>query len=101
MTKPQSELAWKLADFRAAGAEVPAECAANPDLTQGELMSAPDVEEFIKDSIATIRILRDKQSKHLERVVETYRADLAYLVTVGSLSQDDYNELTHPDNLRF
>lgn len=101
MTKPVSELAWKLADFRAAGVEAPIECVSNPDLTQGELMSASDVEEFIKDSIATIRILDDKHSKHLDRVLKNYHADLAYLVSVGSLSQDDYNELTHPDNLRF
>jgi hypothetical protein len=101
MTKPASELAWKLADFRRADADPPIECVNNPGLTQGELMTAPQVEAFIKDSIATIRILEDKHSKHLERVVETYRADLAYLVSVGSLSQDDYNDLTHPDNLRF
>jgi hypothetical protein len=97
----ESELSWKLADFKAAGAEPPAVCISNPDLTQGELMTADEVEDFIKDSIATIRILEDKRSSHLERIISEYHADLAYLVKVGSLSQDDYNELTHPDNLRF
>lgn len=101
MKRPDSELAWRLADFRAAGLEAPARCVANPDLTEGEMMSADEVEEFVKDSIATIRILSDKHSPRLEHIIASYRADLAYLAKVGSLGEDDYNELVHPDNLHF
>jgi hypothetical protein len=65
------------------------------------MMTADEVEEYIKDSIATLRILSDHKSARYDTVADTYRADLAYLVEVGSLTEDDYNELTHPDNLRF
>jgi hypothetical protein len=96
-----SELSWKLADYLAAGIEPPARIISNPELTEGEMMSADEVAEYIKDSIATLRILSDKGSERLGELTDSYLADLAYLVEVGSLTEDDYNELVHPDNLRF
>jgi len=81
--------------------EPPSRCVSNPELSDGQMMTADEVEEYIKDSIATLRILSDHKSDRYEAVADAYRADLAYLVEVGSLTEDDYNELTHPDNLRF
>ena len=103
MKKPQpnSELAWKLSDYQTAGVEPPGRCVANPDLTEGEMMNADEIEEFVKDSIATLRILADKQSDRFREVRDSYYADLAYLHEVGGISEDDYNELTPPDNLHF
>lgn len=101
MNLPESELAWRLADYRAAEAEPPARCVANPELTEGEMMTAGEVEEFIKDSIATLRILADRHSPRLEAVTRNYQADMTYLLHVGSLTEDDYNELVSPDNLHF
>ncbi len=97
----ESELAWKLADYEAANIEPPARCTSNPELTEGEMMSAEEVEDYIKDSLATLRILADKNSARLPAVLQTYRADLTYLVQVGSLGEDDYNDLTQESNLRF
>ena len=96
-----SELAWTLADYQAAGVEPPARCFSNPELTEGEMMTAEEVEEYIKDSLATLRILADKSSPRLEAVLQSYRADLAYLMRVGTLGEDDYNDLTHESHLRF
>jgi hypothetical protein len=99
MTK--SELAWTLSDYEAAGVEPPGRITSNPELTEGEMMTAEEVAEFIKDSIATLRILADKQSPRYDTVLAEYRADLAYLMEVGTLSEDDYNDLTHESNTRF
>ena len=96
-----SELSWRLSDFRDAGVEPPARCVSNPDLTEGEMMSADEVEQFVKDSVATLRILADKKSPRLADITASFHADLAYLLKVGSLSEDDYNDLTSPDNLHF
>jgi len=101
MSQPLSELAWTLPDYLAAGAEPPARVISNPTLTEGEMMTEEEVAEFIKDSIATLRILSDKQSPRYQDLVAMYQADLAYLAKVGSLSEDDYNELARLDNLRF
>jgi hypothetical protein len=97
----KSELAWNLADYEAAGQEPPERVRSNPELTEGEMMSAEEVEEFIKDSVATLRILADKNSPRHDELVDQYRLDLAYLVEVGSMDEDDYNELTDEANLRF
>lgn len=101
MKSPDSELAWVLADYRAAKTNPPARIVHHPDQTEGDMMSDDEIEAFIRDSIATLRILSDRRSPHLERVESTFRADLAYLVTLGRLHQDDYNDLTNQSNLRF
>ena len=101
MKNPQSELAWCLADYERAGVEPPARCVSNPELSEGQMMSAEEVEQFVIDSIATLRILADHQSPKLPQITESYKHDLAYLVSVGSLTESDYNELVSPDNLHF
>lgn len=101
MIHSRSELSWRLTDYAAAGIEAPERIIANPDLTEGEMMTADEVQEYIKDSIATLRILADKGSDRYSELINAYRADLAYLVEVGSLDEDAYNELTHESNLRF
>lgn len=101
MSTPTSELSWKLADYQAAGEDPPHRIVSHPDRTEGEMMSDDEVEEFIKDSIATCRILLDKRSPRYDEVVANYVADLRYLLSLGRIGEDDYNELTEPDNLRF
>jgi len=101
MNLPESELAWRLAHYVQAGVEPPARCASNPELSEGEMMTAEEVEEFVVDSIATLRILEDHASPKLQVVLDNYKRDLAYLVSVGSMTESDYNELVHPDNLHF
>ena len=96
-----SELSWKLADYIASGSEPPARIISNPQQTEGEMMSEDEIEEYIKDSIATCRILLDKRSPRYEDLVANYVADLTYLLSLGRISEEDYNELTEPDNLRF
>jgi len=99
--QPPSELAWRLADYLAAGVQPPSRCLSNPSLTEGEMMTADEVEEFIKDSVATLRILSDKHSPRYDQVAATYRADLNYLVQCGSLDAADADQLADDTNLRF
>jgi hypothetical protein len=101
MSTPASELAWRLADFLEAGVEPSPEHISNPELTDGEMMTDDEIQEFIKHSIATLRILSDKQSPRYNDLEANYLADLIYLLKLGRITEDDYNDLTHPDNLRF
>lgn len=98
---PHSELSWTLADYQAAGQEPPARVVSHPESTEGEMMSDGELEEYLKDSIATCRILLDKRSPRYDDLVANYVADLSYLLSIGRIGEDDYNELTDPDNLRF
>lgn len=96
-----SELAWKLDDYRTSDVTPPERVISHPLSTEGEMMTDEEVEEFIKDSIATLRILSDRSSKRYTDLYEHFCLDLAYLKLLGRIEEDDYNELTHPDNLRF
>ena len=96
-----SELAWTLADYRDAHVDPPARCVSNPDKTEGEMMSTEEIEEFIKDSVATLRILSDKKSPRYDDIRAMYYSDLSYLHQVGQITEDDYNDLIHPSNLSF
>ncbi len=98
---PTSELSWKLEDYIAAGSEPPQRIIDNPGQTEGEMLTDDELEQYLKDSIATCRIMLDKRSPRYELVVAGYVADLTYLLSLGRITEDDYNELTEPDNIRF
>jgi hypothetical protein len=96
-----SELLWKLDDYKKADIEPPERLLSSSQLCEGDLMSQDEVDEFIKDSIATLRILSDKGSPRWEAVAATYRLDLEALLQLGRIDQDEYNELTDEQNLHF
>lgn len=96
-----TELSWVLADYEAGGGEIPKRILEFPDMCEGELMTNDEVEEFIKDSIATLRILSDKRSPRFGTVVETFKADMTVLYKLGRIEEDEYNGLTDDINLRF
>ena len=96
-----SELCWILADYTSAEAEPPARVIDFPTMCEAELMTNEEVEEFIKDSIATMRILTDKRSPRLDTIQETFKADMAALFAFGRMDEDEYNNLTDETNLRF
>jgi hypothetical protein len=101
MTTPPSELAWRLADYQAAGTEPPARIVSNPGSTEGEMMTDEEVAEFIKDSIATLRILSDKHSKRYSDIQQVFAQDLTYLAAIGRISEEEHDELANPQNLHF
>lgn len=97
----KSELLYTMADYQAEGRDVPPQLSANPELSDGDLMTADDVAAFVKDSIATLRILSDKRSPHWDRVHEMFEADMAALLKLGHIEEDEYNGLIDESNLRF
>lgn len=96
-----SELCWVHKDYQEAKVDPPARIVSHPDQTEGNMMTDDEIQEYIKDSIATCRILLDKRSQAFEQLVANYVADLSYLQSIGRITEEDYNDLTQPDNLRF
>ena len=97
----KSELTWTFEDYQRAGTEAPDSIRSNPDLCEGDLMTNDEVAAYIKDSIATLRILADKQSPRFDEVVGIFQGDMQALLQLGRLEDDEYNELIAPSNLRF
>lgn len=98
---PTSELAWVLKDYEAAGEEPPERIQQRPEACEGELMTDEEVEEYVNDSIATIMILLDQGSSRVPQVHKTFVADLEYLLSIGRLELDEYNELKELENFNF
>ena len=96
-----SELSWTLTDYEAAGMEIPDSIREFPEMCEADLMTSDEVEEFIKDSIATLRILSDKHSLRMEAAASSFKADMTVLLEFGRIEEDEYNGLTDDINLRF
>lgn len=96
-----SELSWILSDYETKAIEPPERIRDFPDMCEAELMTGDEIEEFIKDSIATARILTDKNSARLNPIIETFKADMEALLAFGRIEADEYNGLTDDINLRF
>jgi hypothetical protein len=91
---PKSELAWKLADYQRNNIEPPDRLIANPAVCEGELMTPVEVTEFINDSVGTLLVLLDRGSERFLKVRENFKADLDFLLELGKIAEDEYNEIT-------
>lgn len=97
----KSELAWALEDYIAAAQEPPSRIVATPLACEGQMMSDIEVAEYVKDAVATIIILRDKGSERTVVVHQTFLNDCRFLVSLGRLPEDEYNELIDLESYRF
>ena len=98
---PISELAWTLADYLAMEEEPPERILKDPRATEGLLMSDAEVDEYLRDSVATLLIMRDHGSGRAAEQFSMFLSDLEYLVSLGRLEEDEYNELSNPENYTF
>jgi hypothetical protein len=98
---PKSELAWTFADYQREGREAPGRCESNPGKTEGEMMREEELEQYMSDSVQTVMILRDKNSERAAEVWGIFIADLDYLLSIGRIDDDQYNELTNEQNYSF
>src|SRR4051794_30552363 len=99
--KYESDLSWHLQDYLDNNAEPPERLLTRPEDTEGNLMSQAEIEEYVIDSLKTIRILTDQSEQHAARVIGHYLADLDYLLSIGRIDEDAYNELSNSNNFYF
>lgn len=101
MKLPESELAWKLADYRRANIEPPERILASPQATEGELMTSAEVADYLADSIGVLLVLLDDGSARFGAVRVAFEADLAYLLKVGKITPDEYNDITASEEMNL
>ncbi|MBW3538261.1 hypothetical protein KY386_02085 [Candidatus Parcubacteria bacterium] len=89
----KAELAWQLSDYVARQLEPPERLQALPLACEGELMTDDEIDGYCRDAVATLMILRDKGSPRAQSVHAAFVADLGFLLSIGRLSLDDYNNL--------
>ncbi|HSX14414.1 MAG TPA: hypothetical protein VLE72_00685 [Candidatus Saccharimonadales bacterium] len=98
---PKSELAWRLSDYERAGEEPPERILANPKACEGELMTLAEVDDFIRDCVATMLIMLDRGSERFEEIRTTFLADLDCLLELGKIDADEYNEITSSEEFNL
>lgn len=95
----KSELAWTLADYRAAQVEPPARLLVDPTACEGELMAPEEVAAHLKDSIGTLLIMLDAGSPRFGEVRDAFLSDLDFLYKLGKIDEDEYNEIRSSEEL--
>lgn len=94
----EAELSWKLADYRRRGYEAPDRVEAHPDRCEGEMMSQAEIEAYIDETLQALYIMSDQGSTNLERVQAGFLADLKFLISIGRLTADEYQEIIESSN---
>jgi hypothetical protein len=97
----KSVLSWTLAEYQQHNEEAPDRILENPHMCEGDLMSDEELDEYLHDSIATIKILIDSKSPKADKLTEMYLADLDFLVSLGRLDVSDYNEMSKPEHFSY
>ena len=64
-------------------------------------MSEEEVAEYLRDCVATLKILKDNGSAKYEQIYNDYLTDIKSLHELGRLDEDEYNELNDEALMRF
>ena len=89
----ESEFAWKLVDYKKHDVEPPERIIENPELTEGDMMTEDEIEEYFKDSLAVMAVMRDSNAARANQVRGMFLTDLAYLRKINRIEDSLYDEL--------
>lgn len=71
------------------------------DKNELKAMTEDQTAEYLRDCVATLKILNDSGSAKLEQVHKDYLKDISTLFELGRLTEDEYNELKDDAIMRF
>lgn len=64
-------------------------------------MTEEEVAEYLRDCVATLKVLNDSGSAKYEQVHNDYLKDIKALYELGRFTEDEYNELNDEALMRF
>jgi len=71
------------------------------DKSELKALTEEQTAAYLRDCVATLKILNDLGSSKLERVHSDYLKDISSLFELGRLTEDEYNELKGDAIMRF
>lgn len=71
------------------------------DKDELKAMNEDEVLVYLRDCVATLKVLNDTGSSKLEQVHNDYLKDISTLYELGRLTEDEYNELKDDAIMRF
>ena len=64
-------------------------------------MNEEEIAEYLRDCVATLKVLNDSASTKYEQVHNDYLNDIKVLYELGRFTEDEYNELNDEALMRF
>lgn len=92
-------LAWNLADYLAHDEEPP-QCVIE-GRTEGEILDREEAIDWIVETLRYLRVFLEDYPEKSDTEKQIFELDLAYLVSLGKITEDEYEELTTADNYTF
>jgi predicted RNase H-like HicB family nuclease len=97
--KQKANLSWDLEDYKNLSEEPPG--CLNFGKTEGEAMSEEEVEEWMRQMIQCLSILREDHPIKFKEQYSYYLLDLDYLYSLGKINQEDYEKLKTQEIFNF
>lgn len=92
-------LSWNLADYLANDIE-PLPCVVQ-GTTEGETMEEESVEEWLREELVTLSIIKENYPEKFDEQLKNYLLDLEYLMALGKISKEECQELSKEENFYF
>jgi hypothetical protein len=99
--KAISDLSWTKADFLNAGIEVPDELEDDNIHSEGELMNADKVSDWIIDTQKTFCVIKQENPDLFEKLYQKYVIDIHYLTELGKITEESMDDLVKIENFQI
>ncbi len=94
-------LSWQLTDYQQNNFEIPDRIKKYPQKTEGEMMSAEEIEFWLADSIKTLQILKEEDVSVFQKIHQGFLMDLEYLLNLGKIEEDVLDLLIEEKSFDF
>jgi hypothetical protein len=79
-------LAWTAADYLAWGMDAPK--ALSGEVTEADLMDDDEIAAWVRDSVATIKVIIERDKARAAELHQEFVTDIRYLVSQGKVNED-------------
>ncbi|KKR18875.1 MAG: hypothetical protein UU65_C0001G0265 [candidate division CPR2 bacterium GW2011_GWC1_41_48] len=97
----KSELAWNVEDYEFWGCDVPDRMLNNPSKTEGKMMTEREVEEWVSENFRAFSVIKEENLELFHALYKDFVQDLEYLVSLGKLDEEAFEELRNTDFFDF
>ena len=94
-------LSWQLIDYQNNNLEIPDRIKKYPHKTEGEMMSAEEIEFWLADSMKTLQVLKEEDGKVFQKIHKGFLIDLEYLLSLGKIEEDVLEYILDEENFDF
>ncbi len=99
--KGKACFAWEIDDYEIWDLEPPTCLLDNPSLTEGQLISQEELENWFMDSTKTLKVLKQTDSKNFQKIYQGFVLDVKYLLSIDRIEEESLNHVLDKTNFEF